>query len=201
MNCTVSVYNSSFHCLGSIWRQFTWNHPRNRCVLTFLGDMFSMQPVTILSVSVRESTALLGRVGPLLFGQMPDLTKITERCFLPPQICNKTDWSLKQILAIPKAPIIAYLLEDERYIWVDFMTRVLSGDEGIGPGSRVSVLSMTKAQDDKYLVSYDWPNSWKHGVTKYSQCDTTRNSWLVNSLLPLLCADLNASWSKTRKSV
>lgn len=101
MNCTVSVYNSSFHCLGSIWRQFTWNHPRNRCVLTFLGDMFSMQPVTILSVSVRESTALLGRVGPLLFGQMPDLTKITERCFLPPQICNKTDWSLKQILAIP----------------------------------------------------------------------------------------------------
>lgn len=66
------------------------------------------------------------------------------------------------------------------------MTRVLSGDEGIGPGSRVSVLSMTKAQDDKYLVSYDWPNSWKHGVTKYSQCDTTRNSWLVNILLPLL---------------
>lgn len=97
MNRTVSVYNSSFHCLGSIWRQFTWNHPRNRCVLTFHGDMFSMQSVAILSVSVRESTAFLGRMGPLSSGQMPDPTKITGRCFLPPQICNKTDWSLKQI--------------------------------------------------------------------------------------------------------
>lgn len=45
--------------------------------------MFSMQSVAILSVSVRESTAFLGRMGPLSSGQMPDPTKITGRCFLP----------------------------------------------------------------------------------------------------------------------
>lgn len=40
-----------------------------------------------------------------------------------------------------------------------FHDQGLEGEEGIGLGSRVSVLSMTKAQDDKYPVSYDWPNS------------------------------------------